>query len=78
LVDQEEILVYQPPSEFERNTMFLDEMKHFLDCIHGLTEPVVSLEDGIAALRIALGARQSSEDRCRIRIKGDSKREFST
>jgi predicted dehydrogenase len=43
----------------ERNQLFLDEMRHFLACIHGQEKPLVSLLDGAQSLRIALAAKQS-------------------
>ena len=46
--------------------MFLEEMRHFLDCIQSQREPLVNLDDGIAALRIALAAEQSSRERKEI------------
>ncbi len=42
------------PPGWERNTMFLDEMKHFLDIIRGQTLPEVTLEDGLATLNLIL------------------------
>lgn len=51
---------FSPPIGFERNTMFLDEMKHFLACVRG-DEPVgCTLDDGIRVLQIALAARESA------------------
>ena len=50
--------VFSPPEGFERNWMFLDEMRHFHDFMHGEAEPVCSLQDGIQALRLALAAHQ--------------------
>ena len=44
---------------FQRNQMFLDEMKHFLACIAGKEEPVVDLRAGAQSLRIALAAKDS-------------------
>lgn len=44
-----------PPS-FSRNDLFLQEMAHFLDLVRGKAEPICSLEDGIAALELALNA----------------------
>jgi predicted dehydrogenase len=44
---------------FQRNQMFLDEMKHFLACIAGKDEPVVNLRDGAQSLRMALAAKES-------------------
>lgn len=45
---------------FERNDLFLAEIRHFLEVARGEIEPACSLEDGIAALRLALGAQQSA------------------
>ncbi|NJN59259.1 MAG: Gfo/Idh/MocA family oxidoreductase [Leptolyngbyaceae cyanobacterium SL_5_9] len=47
-------------AEFERNSMFLAEMQHFLDCLSGKTEPLVTLEDGVKGLAIALAAKAGS------------------
>ena len=47
--------------DFERNTLFTDEMRHFLACVRGDEVPIVPLSDGIATLRIALAARASIE-----------------
>jgi predicted dehydrogenase len=47
---------FPPPPGFERNVMFLDQMRHFLAVCRGAAEPVCTLRDGIQALRLALGA----------------------
>jgi predicted dehydrogenase len=49
---------FPPPLDFERNSMFLDELRHFLAMIKGKTKPVCTLQDGIMALRLSLAARQ--------------------
>jgi len=54
------------PASFERNDMFLDEMRHFLAVVRGETEPVCNLVDGERVLQIALAARQSSQTGQRI------------
>jgi predicted dehydrogenase len=46
------------PLGFERNSMFMDEMRHFLEVLHGNADPLCNLQDGIAALRLSLAARQ--------------------
>jgi predicted dehydrogenase len=46
---------------FVRNQLFLDEMRHFLDCVAGKAQPVVPLRSGLNSLRMALAARQSIE-----------------
>jgi predicted dehydrogenase len=50
--------VFAPPDGFERNTLFMDEMRHFLAVMRGEEQPLCTLEDGEAALRLALQARQ--------------------
>ena len=44
---------------FERNQMFIDEMKHFLACIEGKEKSLISLRDGAQSLRMALAAKES-------------------
>lgn len=51
--------VVVPPQGFERNTLFLDQMSHFLRVVRGEEAPICTLDDGEAALRLALQARQS-------------------
>jgi predicted dehydrogenase len=52
----------QPPEGFERNEMFLDEMRNFLAVARGESAPACTLDDGIRALEIALLARQAAQD----------------
>lgn len=50
-----------PPAGFERNHLYLAEMKHFLALVHGNeTAPRCTLEDGKQALIIALGVYESA------------------
>jgi predicted dehydrogenase len=53
---------YPLPAGFERNDLFLDEMRHFLDVCRGETRPLCTLKDGVEALRLALAARTSAEE----------------
>ena len=46
---------------FERNQMFIDELKHFIDCIAGRIKPVVDLREGRRSVVIALAAHESME-----------------
>lgn len=49
------------PGINQRNDMYLLELEHFLDCVAGRDLLQVTGWDGIAALKIAQAARQSSE-----------------
>lgn len=50
------------PSAFDRNDMFLSEIRHFLEVITGRAQPVCTLNDGVQAVRLALAVRQASEE----------------
>lgn len=41
------------PQGFERNVMFLDETRHFIDVVQGTAQPLCTLEDGIRVLELA-------------------------
>ena len=41
--------------------MFLEEMRHFMDCVEKGEDTVVSLDEGLKSLRIALAAKRSIE-----------------
>ncbi len=48
--------VFAPPEGFERNDLFVAQMRHFLDVARGISAPRCTLEDGIRALELALMA----------------------
>ena len=52
---------YPVPDGFERNAMFMDEMRHFLSVARGECEPLCTLKDGKAALELALAAHSSAQ-----------------
>jgi predicted dehydrogenase len=52
---------FSPPEGFERNQLFVAQMRHFIEVVRGEAEPICSLEDGVHALRLALAAHRSQE-----------------
>lgn len=56
-----------PPAGFERNWLFMDELRHFLAVMRGETRPLCTLEDGVQALKLARGVHESAETRQAIR-----------
>ncbi|MEA2008461.1 MAG: Gfo/Idh/MocA family oxidoreductase, partial [Chloroflexota bacterium] len=47
-------------TDFERNDLYISEMKHFVAVALGQFMPICSLEDGIAVQKIVQGAKQSA------------------
>jgi predicted dehydrogenase len=52
----------QAPADFERNQLFLEEMRHFLAVCRGEEQPVCTLQDGFAAQAIAQAVHESSAE----------------
>jgi predicted dehydrogenase len=52
-------VTYPPPAAFERNVMFMEEMKHFVLVVQKKEKPICALDDGKQALRLALAAHES-------------------
>ncbi|HOJ00744.1 MAG TPA: Gfo/Idh/MocA family oxidoreductase [Anaerolineaceae bacterium] len=51
----------RPPADFERNDLFLTEMRHFLNVIKQREKPACSIADGIRVQQIIMAAYQSAE-----------------
>lgn len=49
--------IEREPTGFERNTMFIDEMRHFLDAVAAGRPTSIPLQEGIDVLEIALTAK---------------------
>jgi predicted dehydrogenase len=46
------------PDGFDRNHLFIAQTKHFIEVVGG-AQPICDLNDGVQALRLALGAKES-------------------
>ncbi|MFQ5957522.1 MAG: Gfo/Idh/MocA family protein [Candidatus Brocadiales bacterium] len=46
--------------DYDRNLMYIDELKHFVNCIQGREDPLISAMDGKKVLEIALAAKESA------------------
>jgi predicted dehydrogenase len=57
-----------PPDDFERNHLFLAQMRHFIQVVRGETEPVCTLDDGVQALRLGSAAYESQKTGCVVRL----------
>lgn len=59
---------HHPSPGFERNSMFLDEMRHLLAIDAGDEEPLCTLKDGIRALEIALAVNRSAQEKTSVKL----------
>jgi predicted dehydrogenase len=73
--ERDQWLSHTLPEGFERNSMFLEEMRHFRDVAAGMAEPECRLEAGVQVLRIALAALEASRTRRWVELASDDKRE---
>ena len=51
---------FPAPAGFDRNDMFLDQTRHFMQVVRGAAQPICTLEDGVRTLELALEARRPS------------------
>ncbi len=52
---------YPLPAGWERNTMFMEEMRHFIEVAGGRAEPACTLEDGIRVMKLSEAVRKSQK-----------------
>lgn len=48
------------PEGFERNFLFMDESRHFLDVVNNKVTPICTLDDGIAAIKLTEAIHRSA------------------
>ncbi|MBI2330733.1 MAG: Gfo/Idh/MocA family oxidoreductase [Chloroflexi bacterium] len=53
--------VYPLPAGWERNVMFQEQTKHFVDVVKGKVEPSCTLEDGIQVMKIITSVHESQK-----------------
>ncbi|MFI5113766.1 MAG: Gfo/Idh/MocA family protein [Terriglobales bacterium] len=58
----------QPPG-WELNQMYVDEMKHFLECIRDKRQTVLPIPDAISVMQIAFAAKASAREGRLVTIK---------
>jgi predicted dehydrogenase len=59
---------YPPAPGFERNWLFMDQIRHFVEVTSGTASPRCTLQDGIQALRLALAVHHSSSQSVQVQF----------
>jgi len=60
---------YPLPEAWERNVMFLDQMKHFVAVVHGEAEPACTLDDGVRVMKLISAIHESQKTGQLISLK---------
>ncbi len=60
--------IFKAPDGFERNWLFMDEMKAFLDLIQGKAESPCTLQEGIAVQQLVMAVYQSARKGLQIKL----------
>lgn len=63
--------VYPLPVEWERNVMFMEQMKHFLAIVRGDAEPACTLDDGIRVQQLVEAVHESQRAGRVIELRKD-------
>src|SRR6266566_975619 len=61
---------WKEPPDYDLNTMYVEEMRHFLDCIEGSAKPITDFKHGYAVLQAILAAKESSQTGRAVRLNG--------
>ena len=59
---------WNDPDGFERDWVYQDQIKQWLEVLEGKTAPAVDLDAGIAVTQVALAAKRSSEEKRHIEL----------
>lgn len=51
--------VFEEPVTYDLNQMYVDEVRHFLNCVRGSESPLTDLRQGMAAVKLMLAAKAS-------------------
>lgn len=68
LYDSNGELAFQETYDFNRNDMFVDEVKDFIACIEENKEATISFDEGVKSLEIAMAVKASLERGCLIEL----------
>ena len=60
-IDKKEWDIFPLPTDWERNVMFLEQTKHFVDVVNGKSLPSCTLEDGIQVMKLISAVHESQK-----------------
>lgn len=60
---------YELPRGYNTSAMYVEEMRHFLNCVNKKEEPITPLEHGKAVLEMMLAAKRSHDEKKVVSLK---------
>lgn len=63
--------VYPLSAGWERNVMFMEQMKHFIAVVHGEAKPICTLDDGVRVQRLVDAVQKSNAKGCVVDLAED-------
>jgi predicted dehydrogenase len=60
--------VFDEPKNYDLNTMYLEEMRHFIDCVQNGKETITDIRCGRKTLQVIMAAKSSAREGCIRRI----------
>lgn len=61
--------LFEEPSEWEMNHMYLDEMRHFLNCVAERKPSVLPVAEALNVMRVVFAAKESAEKGCMVGVQ---------
>lgn len=59
--DKKEWDIFSLPNDWERNVMFMEQTKHFVDVVKGIANPSCTIEDGIQVMKLIAAVHESQK-----------------
>ncbi len=63
--------VYPLSAGWERNVMFMEQMKHFIAVVHGEAKPICTLDDGVRVQQLVDAVQKSNAKGCVVDLAED-------
>ena len=68
--EQNSWTTFPHPDGWQMNQMYVDEMRHFLECVEKKEQTVLPVGDAISVLRVAFAAKESARRGCFVSAEG--------
>ena len=68
-VDRDSWKMFAQPRDWQVNQMYVDELQHFLNCVHTGTPTILPVSDAIGVMRVIFAAKASADSGRSVHVK---------